>query len=209
MVFLGAVGSPEPCIIRLPRKLSHVVLDTPNIAETMTFYTERLGFRLSDWLENRMCFLRCSADHHSLTLTRRGHAGPNHMSFEMGGLDEYMRGTGRLIRARREPLWGPGRHSAVTTSIPTSQGRTTSSSSTRPHSNASRTRRPGSRGSGRRATTPPTAGAPRARARTCSPCSIAARPTPACGPRHRSDPAGETMNDHSAARQGWSAHSGR
>lgn len=94
----------------VPRKLSHVVLDTANIADTMAFYTRHLGFRLSDWLEDRMCFLRCSADHHSLALTRRGRAGLNHISFEMLGLDEYMRGTGRLVRARREPLWGPGRH---------------------------------------------------------------------------------------------------
>jgi hypothetical protein len=30
----------------------------------------------------------------------------------MRGLDEYMRGTGRMIRSGYRPLWGPGRHSA-------------------------------------------------------------------------------------------------
>jgi hypothetical protein len=30
----------------------------------------------------------------------------------MRGIDEYMRGTGRLVRDGRAPLWGPGRHSS-------------------------------------------------------------------------------------------------
>ena len=30
----------------------------------------------------------------------------------MRGIDEYMRGTGRLLRAGVEKIWGPGRHMA-------------------------------------------------------------------------------------------------
>ena len=30
----------------------------------------------------------------------------------MRGIDEYMRGTGRLLRAGVEKIWGPGRHLA-------------------------------------------------------------------------------------------------
>ena len=36
----------------------------------------------------------------------------HHVSFEMRGLDEYMRGTGRLLRAGTRMIWGPGRHMA-------------------------------------------------------------------------------------------------
>jgi len=36
----------------------------------------------------------------------------HHASFELRGLDEYMRGTGRLLRAGVEKIWGPGRHMA-------------------------------------------------------------------------------------------------
>ena len=36
----------------------------------------------------------------------------HHASFEMRGIDEYMRGTGRLLRAGVEKVWGPGRHLA-------------------------------------------------------------------------------------------------
>jgi catechol 2,3-dioxygenase-like lactoylglutathione lyase family enzyme len=96
----------------IPRRLSHVVVNSPNVAVTRKFYEDMLGFRLSDWLAGRMCFLRCSTDHHSLAIAAAPHASLNHVSFELRGLDEYLRGTGRLARAGHRPEWGPGRHSA-------------------------------------------------------------------------------------------------
>jgi catechol 2,3-dioxygenase-like lactoylglutathione lyase family enzyme len=96
----------------VPRKLSHVVVNSPRVVELITFYETYLGLRLSDWLEDRMCFLRCSDDHHSLAIAAAPAPGLNHLSFEMRDLDEYMRGTGRMVRAGRPPLWGPGRHSS-------------------------------------------------------------------------------------------------
>ena len=95
-----------------PRHLSHILLFTADVPAALAFYEEVLGLRLSDWLEDRMCFLRCSADHHSLAITHAPHAGLNHVSFEMRGIDEYMRGTGRMVRHGHSPLWGPGRHSS-------------------------------------------------------------------------------------------------
>lgn len=96
----------------IPRQLSHVVLNSTDVRATKAFYEQRLGFKLSDWLENIMCFLRCSPAHHSLAIAQGPHASLNHVSFEMRGIDEYMRGTGRLIRHGNRPVWGPGRHSA-------------------------------------------------------------------------------------------------
>ncbi|MEO3855445.1 VOC family protein [Acrocarpospora sp. B8E8] len=96
----------------VPQKLSHVVVNSTDIAATMAFYERFLGFRLSDWLTNRMAFLRCSTDHHSLAIAQRTRVSLNHVSFEMRGIDEYLRGTGRLIRHGHAPAWGPGRHSA-------------------------------------------------------------------------------------------------
>ncbi|WP_456572695.1 VOC family protein [Blastococcus sp. SYSU D00820] len=96
----------------VPRKLSHVVLDSPDVAGLMAFYERYLGLRLSDWLEDRMCFLRANSEHHNLAIAHRRVPGLNHVSFEMRGLDEYLRGTGRMIRSGHRPLWGPGRHSA-------------------------------------------------------------------------------------------------
>jgi catechol 2,3-dioxygenase-like lactoylglutathione lyase family enzyme len=96
----------------IPRRLSHVVVNSPAIGAAKAFYEDMLGFRLSDWVEQRMCFLRCATDHHSLAIAAAPHASLNHVSFELRGIDEYMRGTGRLTRAGYQPDWGPGRHSA-------------------------------------------------------------------------------------------------
>jgi catechol 2,3-dioxygenase-like lactoylglutathione lyase family enzyme len=96
----------------VPRKISHVVINSPDVPGLMAFYERHLRFRLSDWLADRMCFLRCSAEHHNLAIAHGDVPGLNHVSFEMRGIEEYLRGTGRLIRAGYRPLWGPGRHSA-------------------------------------------------------------------------------------------------
>lgn len=94
----------------IPRKLSHVVFNSTDIVATKSFYERLLGLRLSDWLADQMCFLRSGSDHHILAIAKGPHVSLNHISFEMRGLDEYMRGTGRLMRAGNDLVWGPGRH---------------------------------------------------------------------------------------------------
>ena len=94
----------------VPAKLSHIVINSDNVSATKQFYEDNLGFRLTDWLSNFMCFLRVGPAHHVLAITQGPHVSLNHVSFEMRGVDEYMRGTGRMVRHGLDPLWGPGRH---------------------------------------------------------------------------------------------------
>ncbi|WP_426243600.1 VOC family protein [Nocardioides sp. LHG3406-4] len=94
----------------IPRKLSHVVFNSTDVPATKRFYEQLMGLRLSDWLADQMCFLRSGADHHILAIARGPHVSLNHISFEMRGIDEYMRGTGRLLRSGHDIVWGPGRH---------------------------------------------------------------------------------------------------
>ena len=101
----------------IPVRLSHVVLNSPDPDATRAFYERHLGFALTDTLMHpamgeMMWFLRINAWHHSLAIARGPHPSLHHASFEMRGLDEYMRGTGRLLRAGVEKIWGPGRHLA-------------------------------------------------------------------------------------------------
>lgn len=96
----------------IPQNLSHVVINSVDILNTKAFYEQHLGFRLTDWLEDQMCFMRTRVDHHILAISSGPHVALNHISFEMRGIDEYMRGSGRLIRHGHQPLWGPGRHGA-------------------------------------------------------------------------------------------------
>ncbi|MFW3171788.1 VOC family protein [Geodermatophilus sp. CPCC 206100] len=94
----------------IPRKLSHVVFNSTDVPATQAFYETHLGLRLSDWLADQMCFLRSGEEHHLMAIAKGPHVALNHVSFEMRGLDEYMRGTGRLVRGGHRLLWGPGRH---------------------------------------------------------------------------------------------------
>jgi catechol 2,3-dioxygenase-like lactoylglutathione lyase family enzyme len=94
----------------IPQKLSHVVLNSPDPEASSAFFAQHLGLRVTDWLANVMCFMRSGPQHHVVGFGRGPHASLNHVSFEMRGIDEYMRGSGRLIRSGNAPLWGPGRH---------------------------------------------------------------------------------------------------
>ena len=101
----------------VPVRLSHVVINSADPERTRAFYEQHLGFALSDTLMHprmgeMMWFLRINAWHHSLAIARGPHPSLHHASFELRGLDEYMRGTGRLLRAGAEKIWGPGRHLA-------------------------------------------------------------------------------------------------
>jgi catechol 2,3-dioxygenase-like lactoylglutathione lyase family enzyme len=93
-----------------PRKLAHVVVNTPDIDRATTFYAEILGLRVSDWSEHVMSFLRSDSEHHSLAFNAAPHASLNHCSWTMGSIDELFRAQGR-VRAWGSPLmWGTGRH---------------------------------------------------------------------------------------------------
>jgi catechol 2,3-dioxygenase-like lactoylglutathione lyase family enzyme len=101
----------------IPVRLSHVVINSADPEGTRAFYQRHLGFALSDTLMHpsmgeMMWFMRVNSWHHSMAITRCPHPALHHVSFEMRGIDEYLRGTGRLLRAGVEKLWGPGRHLA-------------------------------------------------------------------------------------------------
>ncbi len=95
----------------IPARLSHVVMHTGDIKKTVAFYEQQLGFRVSDWLGDFMCFIRCNEWHHSLAFLP-GPPAINHVAFEMKDLNEMMRGVGRLLKSKSTLGWGPGRHTA-------------------------------------------------------------------------------------------------
>jgi catechol 2,3-dioxygenase-like lactoylglutathione lyase family enzyme len=94
----------------MPRKVSHVVLNSPDMDGVEAWYQRMLGFRTSDYSADQMVFLRCASDHHSIALVRANYASVNHVAFEMPGIDSFMRGIGRMKQKGQVPSWGPGRH---------------------------------------------------------------------------------------------------
>jgi catechol 2,3-dioxygenase-like lactoylglutathione lyase family enzyme len=101
----------------IPVRLSHVVINSADPEGTRAFYEKHLAFALSDTLMHprmgeMMWFMRVNSWHHSMAIARGPHPSLHHASFELRGLDEYLRGTGRVLRAGVEKIWGPGRHLA-------------------------------------------------------------------------------------------------
>jgi catechol 2,3-dioxygenase-like lactoylglutathione lyase family enzyme len=95
----------------IPQGISHIVLHSPDHKAAVAFFVDVLGFRLSDWLGDFMAFLRCNRWHHRIAIL----PGPpclNHVAYDMLGVDDMMRGIGRLRQLEVNIAWGPGRHTA-------------------------------------------------------------------------------------------------
>lgn len=93
-----------------PHKVSHIVLNTPDMDGLQKFFTSILDFRVSDYSGDQMVFLRCNNDHHSIALVKSHYPSINHVAFELSTIDEFMHSIGRMKQAGHNPSWGPGRH---------------------------------------------------------------------------------------------------
>ena len=95
----------------IPQKISHIVMHSPDHQAAVRFFTDVLGFKVSDWLGDFMAFLRCNEWHPRVAFL----PGPpclNHVAYDMLGVDDMMRGVSRLRKQDIEIKWGPGRHTA-------------------------------------------------------------------------------------------------
>ena len=90
------------------RKLGHTVFYVRDLAASVRWYTEVLGFRLSDvfdegMMAGGMVFLRFGPDHHSVALVGDGQKpmmrrGVHHVAFELGTLQEVVDARDHLRR---------------------------------------------------------------------------------------------------------------
>jgi catechol 2,3-dioxygenase-like lactoylglutathione lyase family enzyme len=94
----------------IPTGLSHAVLGSDNQLEAIEFYKKYLGFKMSDWISNQMCFMRCTTNEHDLAIFKGDAPQLNHVAFLFRGIDEFMRATGRVMATGSVMRWGPGRH---------------------------------------------------------------------------------------------------
>ncbi|RKN03464.1 VOC family protein [Streptomyces radicis] len=102
-------GARDTSVQMAPLRLGHVVLGTPDQTAMTAFY-HLLGFRVSDRNATGMWFLRCNADHHSLALIPADQPWLQHMAYDVGTVNEVMRGLALLREHDVTPVWGPGRH---------------------------------------------------------------------------------------------------
>lgn len=105
----GAEAAARPPDRDRPLQLTHVVLNSPDVAASERFAVETLGFIVSDRTQ-MMSFLRCNRKHHCVAYARADVASLHHIAFEMQDIDAVMRGFGRLRDAGYASVWRPGRH---------------------------------------------------------------------------------------------------
>lgn len=91
--------------------LGHVVIGVDDLQPCQKFYNEILGFRLSDFVPNRLVFFHCNQRHHSIALGKIGGLGLRHIMVEVKSIDDVGK-TYDLCRAKKIPITKTlGRHS--------------------------------------------------------------------------------------------------
>jgi catechol 2,3-dioxygenase-like lactoylglutathione lyase family enzyme len=116
---LGAHGSLAHFEIKselLPSAESqHFALRTQQVENMKRFYTEDLGFTLSDVVQDetgqlKACFVRGNEMHHTLALFGAPVSCFDHQSFETPSWDELKDWADHMGKLRVEIVWGVGRH---------------------------------------------------------------------------------------------------
>ncbi|MCD4525013.1 VOC family protein [Nocardioides sp. cx-173] len=94
-----------------PRKLGHVVIGSTDQAATQRFFTEGIGFKVSDVVPSIASFMRCSTDHHNVLVQQAPVNFLHHTSWQVEDVDEVGRGAMSMLEGNPERhVWGLGRH---------------------------------------------------------------------------------------------------
>ena len=103
-----------------PTRLGHLVLKVRDVKKSVEFYEEVVGLKVSDWIDDRMCFMRAGEDHHDLGLLQLPPAAierpegdypsVEHFSYRVETMEEIFRITEMLQQRGIEIDRGPGRH---------------------------------------------------------------------------------------------------
>jgi catechol 2,3-dioxygenase-like lactoylglutathione lyase family enzyme len=107
-----APGFSRPGPVR-PRKLGHAVLGSIDHRRSTSFFTDGLGFKISDRIAGVGAFMRCSTDHHNVLVLAAPVNFLHHTSWQVDDVDEVGRGAFAMLEGRPERhVWGLGRHYA-------------------------------------------------------------------------------------------------
>lgn len=94
-----------------PRRLSHVLIFTPDIGRAVDFYSNIAGLRLSD-RSDRVAFMHAihGSDHHILAFAESPVPGLHHCSWDMNGINDIGLGAMHMAGKGYTKGWGLGRH---------------------------------------------------------------------------------------------------
>lgn len=96
-----------------PKKLGHAVIGTTDLHATTGFFTEGLGFKVSDYISDKGAFMRCSGDHHNVLALAAPVNFLHHTSWQVNDVDDIGRGAMNMLEDNPgRHVWGLGRHHA-------------------------------------------------------------------------------------------------
>jgi catechol 2,3-dioxygenase-like lactoylglutathione lyase family enzyme len=95
-----------------PRRMSHVLLFTPDVLRAVDFYERALGLRLSDRSADLIAFMHGThgSDHHLVAFAKSNAKGWHHVAWDVDGIDEVGTGSSQMAAAGYTRGWGMGRH---------------------------------------------------------------------------------------------------
>ena len=95
-----------------PRRLSHVLIFTRDVAASIEFYERNLGLRLSDKASDIVAFMHGihGSDHHLLALVKSSAPGFHHCSWDVASVNDIGLGAMRMADKGWTKGWGLGRH---------------------------------------------------------------------------------------------------
>lgn len=81
-----------------PLMIVHPFVSTDRYKETVAFYSEALGFRASDYIEDNTAFMRSdNLMHHSLAILQHDRFNIDHLCFQVRSIDHLMHGRALAI----------------------------------------------------------------------------------------------------------------
>jgi catechol 2,3-dioxygenase-like lactoylglutathione lyase family enzyme len=103
------LGNNQPVTGIGPLKLGHVAFVVHDPKAMAKFYSEVLGFRVSDWIGDFFVFMRCNADHHAVNFIAGRNVAMHHIAFELRDA-AHLHGACDTFGDRKIPIiWGPVR----------------------------------------------------------------------------------------------------
>jgi catechol 2,3-dioxygenase-like lactoylglutathione lyase family enzyme len=107
----GSHSRSQSKVVR-PRRLSHVLLFTPDVLRALAFYERALGLRLSDKSLDIIAFTHAphGSDHHLVAFAKSTARGWHHAAWDVDNVNEVGEGAAQMAAAGYTRGWGTGRH---------------------------------------------------------------------------------------------------
>jgi catechol 2,3-dioxygenase-like lactoylglutathione lyase family enzyme len=106
------VGTRDDVAQVRPRRLSHVLLFSPDVPRAVDFYEQALGLRLSDHSQDIIAFTHAQhgCDHHLVAFCKSSAKGFHHAAWDVDSIDDVGNGAEQMANAGYREGWGTGRH---------------------------------------------------------------------------------------------------